>query len=749
MLSDDAHFEGQNRPSLFQRAVKRLAGLSRARFMIGYSLAAVLTVLAVSLTSAAPGSGPIGPASRVVLALLIGNLLLILGLVAVMGWRVWRLVARSSDAGSRLHLRFVALFAAAAVAPAVIVAIFFGLLVNQGVDNWFNMRVRTAVENGAAFANAYLNEQQRYIQSEMGGLASDLNAVSGKLAESPVAYSNYLQAQATFRAFPAVYVIDHQGRILARAESSNAPPYLAPPPQTMASADNGEIVMRPFASENLFRAVYRLKAYDDAYLYTARYVERGLMQRLFQSNQSVIDYRDAESNRARIKTVFALSYGETVLLVLVGAVWLGMAAASAISSPIAALVKAADQVAGGDLSARVDLGKAPAEIEVLSQAFNRMTKDLGDQQTALKAASLDAENRRQFIETVLSGVSAGVIGLDASGAISAANLQAMRFLELDPDAGLGQALDTIVPEFLPVRSTAKDMRGEAEQEIDLERGTQTLRLRVRASSLPEGGMVLTFDDITRLVAAQRNAAWRDVARRIAHEIKNPLTPIQLSAERLRRKYRGEITSDLETFDRCTETIIRQVGDIGRMVDEFSGFARMPAPQFSQCDASELLSQAVFAQRVADPETAIALQAPPGPVMLVCDSRMIGQSLTNLLKNAGEAIAARRQDEPGLAGKIVARLVLEDEALSFEIEDNGIGLPSKDRDRLTEPYVTTREKGTGLGLAIVKRVMEEHGGLLILGDAAQLPGACTELKFIYASAPQIVTSQTFERGSRGS
>jgi two-component system nitrogen regulation sensor histidine kinase NtrY len=733
MLSANPPAEPSDQVPLFGRLIRRLRSLGRARFAIGYGLAAILTVLAVSLTSAAPGSGPIGPASRIVLALLIANFLLILGLVAVMAWRVWTLVAQSKDAGSRLHLRFVALFAAAAVAPAVIVAIFFGLLVNQGVDNWFNLRVRTAVENGAAFANAYLNEQQRYIQSEMGGLASDLNAVANRLTESPVAYSNYLQAQATFRAFPAVYVIDHQGRILARAESPNAPPYLAPPPQTMNAADQGEIVMRPFASENLFRAVYRLKGYDDAYLYTARYVERGLMQRLFQSSQSVIDYRDAESNRSRVKTVFALSYGQTVLLVLVGAVWLGMTAASAISSPIGALVQAADRVAGGDLSARVTLGKAPIEIEVLSQAFNRMTKDLGDQQAALRDASLDAETRRQFIETVLSGVSAGVVGLDASGAISAANLHAMQLLELDPTDGLGQALDAAAPEFLPVRANALERMGEAEAEIDLQRSTQTLRLRVRAASLPEGGMVLTFDDITRLVAAQRNAAWRDVARRIAHEIKNPLTPIQLSAERIRRKYRSEITSDLETFDRCTETIIRQVGDIGRMVDEFSGFARMPAPQFAQCDATELLSQAVFAQRVADPDTAIALQSPPGPVPLTCDSRMIGQSLTNLLKNAGEAIAARRQDEPSLAGKITARLVVEAGGLSFEIEDNGIGLPPKDRDRLTEPYVTTREKGTGLGLAIVKRIMEEHGGQLVLSDAAQMPGACTRLRFVVTDA----------------
>jgi two-component system nitrogen regulation sensor histidine kinase NtrY len=261
---------------------------------------------------------------------------------------------------------------------------------------------------------------------------------------------------------------------------------------------------------------------------------------------------------------------------------------------------------------------------------------------------------------------------------------------------------------------------------------------------------LTFDDITRLVTAQRNAAWRDVARRIAHEIKNPLTPIQLSAERIRRKYRGEIQSDLETFDRCTDTIIRQVGDIGRMVDEFSSFARMPAPQFSTCDANEMLRQAVFAQRVADPETVIVLEEPDETIGLTCDARMVGQGLTNLLKNAGEAISARRLKEPDLQGRIMARLVLVDGAPAFEVEDNGIGLPSRDRDRLTEPYVTTREKGTGLGLAIVKRIMEDHGGDLALSDAAVTPGALTSLRFARSSRVQmsLAKAPATERGSHG-
>jgi two-component system nitrogen regulation sensor histidine kinase NtrY len=460
-----------------------------------------------------------------------------------------------------------------------------------------------------------------------------------------------------------------------------------------------------------------------------------ILAQLRQSEQAVVDYRDAEASRARIQTIFALSYVSTAILVLVGAVWVGMAAATQISNPVARLVLAADRVAEGDLSARVEIGRDPEEIAVLSRSFNRMTQDLESQQAALKAASEDAQERRRFIEAVLSGVSAGVIGLDPSGSISAANERALTLIGLDGETALGRSLAEVAPEFDAVATRAADTGQDVEAEVDLVRSAETHRLRIRASGRPDG-LVLTFDDITRLVTAQRNAAWRDVARRIAHEIKNPLTPIQLSAERLRRKYRAEIKSDLETFDRCTDTIIRQVGDIGRMVDEFSAFARMPAPKFAEDDAAELLRQAVFAQRVAYPEISVELEEPPSGAGFVCDSRMVGQALANVLKNAGEAVSARRAREPDLAGRLTAKLVADAAAFTFEIEDNGVGLPKRDRERLTEPYVTTREKGTGLGLAIVKRILEEHGGELVLADAGTPPGARAILRFPKLKTPQL-------------
>ena len=709
------------------------------RFLLafGYVVAILLTIATVYLSSwKAPDAGPVGPASRTILAVVLANLVLIIGLLAATSWNVVRLIReRARDAGARLHLRFVVMFALAAVLPAIVVAVFFGALVTRGVDNWFSKRVRTVVENSATVARSYVNVQTQNIYGDLLAMATDLDRSAPLFRSNPVAFGRLLEGQAANRYFPATYIIDHEGRILADAEADSAPTFVSPPPQTMHAADNGEVIIKDFDSADLFRALYKLKAYDDAYLYVVRRVEPGMLSHLMAASGSLTAYRDADTNRRQIQAVFLLTYAETVLLVLVGAVWFGMAAANSISAPIARLVAAAHRVAGGDLAARVEAHNDPEEIAVLSRAFNKMTNDLQAQQAALMAASVEAESRREFIETVLAGVSAGVIGLDAAGRISAANQQAHQLLGLSRES-LGGPLAKAAPELQAVAAAAgRSAAGEAEAELDLVRAGETLRLRVRASGTAEGGLVLTFDDITRLLTAQRSAAWRDVARRIAHEIKNPLTPIQLSAERLRRKYRKDIVGDVETFDRCTETIIRQVGDIGRMVDEFSAFARMPAPKFETLSASELLRQAVFAQRVADPETAIELTEPPEEVWIVCDGRMVGQALTNVLKNAGEAIAARRQTSPSLKGRIAARLVVDGRGVAFEVEDNGVGLPSVNRDQLTEPYVTTREKGTGLGLAIVKRIQEEHGGELLLLDAAKAPGAKAVLRLPPAALTQ--------------
>ena len=723
------------------RRFRFLVGRARTLFALGYGLAALAAAGAIFLTAAAPGGRDLQQASGAVVALLVADLFLIAALTVVAGRRVLTLFgAGSGDAGVRLHRRFVTLFAIAAVAPAIIVALFFGLLVNRGVESWFSARVRTAVEDSAKIGRAYLQEQTDATQQGLAIVAADLNSNAAFLQRSPLGYGKLmLQELASRRDFVSIYLIDHEGRVLGRAEQGGAPPYVAPPPEMTRPQPGGEAPLRLDEKGEVARAVFRLTAYPDAYLYVVRPLGAGIMEQLRNSYDSISAYRQSAASRERIQAIFMMSYVATALLVLLGAVWVGVALAGQIAAPVARLVQAADRVAGGDLTARVLSDGEPAELAVLTRAFNRMTHDLGEQQHALRLASREAQDRRAFIEAVLSGVSAGVVGLDGEGRISAVNSRALTLLDLKLETTAGATLEAVAPEFAETLARHLRTGADAEAELDVVRGGETRRLRVRAAGGGEGGVVLTFDDITRLMAAQRSAAWRDVARRIAHEIKNPLTPIQLSAERIRRKYRKEITSDLETFDRCTDTIVRQVGDIGRMVDEFSAFARMPAPVFATQDAAELLREAVFAQRVAYADIAVELDDPGAPEPLSCDARMIGQALANVLKNAGEAVAARVLADPSRGpGLIQARF--EDAAglLAIVVEDDGVGLPAKDRERLVEPYVTTREKGTGLGLAIVRRICEEHGGELILRDAARLSGARVELRFPRPARPSGVT-----------
>ena len=698
---------------------------NRALFGAAYALAFLITGAAIWLVAVAPGVGSDGgaraTASHAVLWVLLANLVLIGLLAALVGMRVMRLVRDRQDASARLHLRFVALFSFVAVVPAILIALVFGVLVNRGVDQWFSGNVQSAVTNGANIGRAYVADVESGMQSDMETIAVELGGIRD-VFDNRIQFSSALTQIADYFGYPAVYILSGEGEVLASGELPGAPPYLAPPRSELEMAAEGE-TLPAAVTENpdTLRTLYPLPEYGNAYLYVVRPLAPGLIAQMRTGDESIQAYREAEESRARIQAAFALSYLETALMVLVGAVWLGMSAASAISGPIGRLVKAADRVAGGDLTARVDPKADPGEIAVLSNAFNRMTGDLEAQQAALKTASEEAQGRSRFIETVLSGVSAGVIGLDRRGRISAINDSAVHLLSIAEVDLRGRPLAEVAPELSELVGRVE---AHIEEDVDVSREGETRRLRVRIEGGQGGEMVLTFDDITRLVTAQRNAAWRDVARRIAHEIKNPLTPIQLSAERLKRKFRARIGEDVEVFDRCTDTIIRQVGDIGRMVDEFSSFARMPAPRFAAENPAELLREAVFAQRVAMPDLVVELVEPLPEAKQQADGRMVGQALINILKNAGEAVTAWRLSHPAEAESVAIRASLEvaDGLATYVVEDAGKGLPARDRDRLTEPYVTTREKGTGLGLAIVKRICEDHGGELKLADAEGLSGA---------------------------
>ncbi|ESQ89611.1 ATPase [Asticcacaulis sp. AC460] len=715
----------------------RSAGLKRLLLAAGYGASILTTAFIVWLIIAGPGIGPIAQTSEYLLILACLNLVLLLGLIAVVIRRVIKIArSRGADAGARLHLRFVFLFSVAAVTPAIIIALMFGVL-NRGIDQWFQERVDSSVENGAAIAKSYLAAERNSVQTAMVDLQAALQSEAAhQLYPDRLAFSQALKSRLDSNGvLTAIYIIDRQGQILARAESPDAPVYVAPADDVLAYVAREGPILAEYPGPDAQRVVFPLTGYDGAMLYGVRLLPEGIIKRLRDSEAAILDYRNIKDARARGQGLFIMAYVEAVLLVLIGAIWGGTSAAESIAIPVARLVQAAGKVASGDLNARVMTTRQSEDIAVLSRAFNHMTSDLQTQQQALKQAGDEAETRRRFIETVLSEISAGIVGLDEGEQISAINRHAANFIGIPSDDAVGLKIRDVAPEIAELLDKVSAHRVE-EQEVDLVRRGETRRVRVRVSGLETGGAVLTFDDITRLIAAQRNAAWKDVARRIAHEIKNPLTPIQLSAERLRRKYRAQIETDVETFDRLNDTIIRQVGDIGRMVDEFASFARMPAPNFAEEEAAELVRSCVFSQRVARADIIIDIVEPLPELRVVCDGRMLGQALGNVLKNGGEAISSRLLRDrgsdvitpaDGIVGHLRVEMTAEEGFLLITVEDDGIGLPEKDRDRLTEPYVTTREKGTGLGLAIVKRILEDHGGEFWLTDAVHLSGARAVLR----------------------
>ncbi|MDE1174225.1 MAG: PAS domain-containing sensor histidine kinase [Parvibaculaceae bacterium] len=710
---------------------------------IGFAIAAIAlgTFTYMLLT----GLTPFQPTRALLLALLVANLAVVFVLFALISWRVAKvIIARASgSAGAKLHSRLVATFAILAVTPAIIVAVFAAVTLNRGLDFWFTQRAQLIMTNAQTVAEAYLREHKNVMRGDVLAMATDLNRVAPFIAQAPQRFQQYLGTQAALRALPAVYIITDKGQILYKATANIAPELSLPSAGQFREADKGDVVLFTVDPGNQIRALEKLSGMDGAYLYVARFVDARVLEYIQQTQEAVNEYDNLQTRRFTIQVTFALIYVAVAMLVLMAAIWMGLWAANRIVEPIIRLVLAHEHVSAGDLSARVEVGQTGDELDMLSRAFNKMTSQLESQRNALVEANHQLDQRRQFTEAVLFGVSAGVIGLDAEGQIHHANRAARNFLEPDGGDIVGRNIADVAPRMLPLLKLAQtNPRRYAQDQIVLPHNGQdrTLNLRITNadsenadSQMNIGGYVLTFDDITELVMAQRTSAWADVARRIAHEIKNPLTPIQLSAERLKRKYAKEIVTDPEIFQQCTDTIIRQVSDIGRMVDEFSSFARMPSAVFKPTEINEIVRQAVFLQRVGHPEIAYTLRAPAEPVEIDCDGRLVSQALTNILKNAAEAIRGN-EDEMGedatmkpadhQIGKVNIDLIVDAGAVTIMITDSGRGLPETDRLKLTEPYITTRSKGTGLGLAIVKKVMEDHGGTLVLEDAPRTEGWTT-------------------------
>lgn len=697
---------------------------SALMFIIGLCVAGLLT--ATATVTLLLGEGLAGEANDTIRTLLIASLGLSAGLAGILLHRLMRVARawRASASGARLHIRFFTLFSLAALAPAILVAAFLGFTFSQGIDRWFSQRVENTIENAADVGRAYVDLASGGISGEVEAMATDLNAAERGLTEDRTRYLAFLAAQAQRRELTSAYVIDSSGTVLAPARHPEEAPLQMPSRDAFAAANDGDVYVNFDDAHDRVVALYRLAAYPDAFLAVTRSVAPGLVSQLRSFRASVDDYRSAREQQASLQGLFGLAYLSTALIVVLAAGWVGLTSATRVAEPIGKLVGAARRVASGDLRARVAVGEERDEVDALAVAFNRMTAQLDSQRRDLVEAQEDAENRRSFIEAVLGGVSAGVVGLDRDGRITAANRSAETLLGHSHDDMIGRRLVDMTPAFSELLNQAAPSAETEAQRVDLMRENGSVHLSVRMSPDAEGGLVLTFDDMTRVISAQRQEAWKDVARRIAHEIKNPLTPIQLSAERLRKKYSDEVTSDPETFQKCTETILRQVADIGRMVDEFSSFARMPTPRMAFSDISQVARSTVFAQRLVFPDIRIEVEGADEPIGLVSDERLIGQALLNLIKNASESVQGRRErDGEPKDGFVTLRLRDLDFGVQFEVVDNGAGFPEKDRHRLIEPYVTTRTKGAGLGLAIVARIVEDHGGLIELDDApGQGPGA---------------------------
>jgi two-component system, NtrC family, nitrogen regulation sensor histidine kinase NtrY len=682
--------------------------------IIAYVFGVVLTF--VALLFAVSGGDIVGPASIwIVLLLAISGVVIVFLFVTV--WARLANLARAgreAQTGAKLHLRFVSLFALTSVIPAIVIALFSGLTIQRGVQAWFSDQVRDAVEATRRFGNDSIDKAGEAIKVDLAAMAVDLNASAAQLRADPRAFKAYLADQADRRGFVAVYVLDDRGtKILMAQRPTGVPPFVMPDAGDYANAQAGDVDVNQ-DSQAIIRGLYRLDGFNNSYLAAVRLPEPGQLELFQKAGSAVRAYKLIEDRQGRLQILFALAYLEIVLLVMIGAAWLGLVSAGRISSPIGLLAQAAERVRGGDMSARVEQIGGGDEIAALGTTFNKMTGELQFQRIAIEQAREEAESRSAFIRAVLEGVSAGVVSLDDSATVRAANGSAARLLRLEEGELEGLDFSGAVPEFAAIVARARPnlpAQGQAERLI----GTETVLFDVRAAYAGED-LVVTFDDVSGLLAAQRQAAWKDVARRIAHEIKNPLTPIQLSAERLKRKYGESVTGDRDTFVRLTDTIVRQVTDIGRMVDEFSSFARMPAPRFATDDLCEALRQAVFAQRIASPDIDVTSSMPPEPVFVSMDTRLITQAFANILKNAAEGISARiAQDGDQFVGEIVAHLSVDEKSAWIDIVDNGVGFPANDRRRLLEPYMTTRAKGTGLGLAIVARAFEEHGGGLELAD----------------------------------
>jgi len=688
--------------------------------LVGCALVSALVSFAILL-----GLTPIEPVDSVVLAALIVNLVfvvLMLGLVFA-EIRTLTRARKRGKAAARLHIRIVALFSIVAILPAILVAIVASITLDVGLDRWFSIRTKSIVNSSLSVAESYVLENARFLQGQTVSMANDLDNVRSLYSLDRTGFTNFMTRQAIGRGLMGAFLVRPDGSVILQADIKTERPIPSIPKDALRDAVNGKPTLIPPGVTNLVGAVIPMQKIEGTYLYTVRVVDPNVMQSMREMREATEEYQTLEQGRAPLQLAFGILYLGFALIVLIAAIWTAIAVADRLVRPIRVLIDASDMVASGNLDVVVPVHASDGDVGSLAKTFNNMIVQIRTQRDEILVAKDQIDDRRRFTEAVLSGVSAGVVGVDRDSGISIANRSASSILGDGTHEIIGQPFTAVAPEFSDILARAALLPGrETRSQVIVKRSgkERTLDVKVTREDNHDGqeSFVITIDDITDLLIAQRSTAWADVARRIAHEIKNPLTPIQLSAERIRRRYGRQIPDDdRAVFDQCTDTIIRQVEDIGRMVDEFSSFAQMPKPAKTKTDLRDILKETVFMREVSRNDITFHQDWGDEPMIGMFDARMLAQAFGNLIKNATEAIDAVPDDLERDGKHIHIRARNGDlNGYSVDIIDNGRGLPTENRNRLLEPYMTMRDKGTGLGLAIVKKIIEDHGGSLQLQDA---------------------------------
>jgi two-component system nitrogen regulation sensor histidine kinase NtrY len=713
-------------PTASDEAVVRVTDRRASFALPGLILAGGALLCAIATLLMLLGLTPVAPTSSVVFTSVVINGMFVLGLMALIAREVARLVkARSRGrAAARLHIRIVALFSIVAITPAILVAIVASLTLNVGLDRWFGVRTQQIISSSQSVAQAYLMENASYLQGQTVSMANDLERNRSLYSLDRTGFADLMTRQARGRGLLGAFLVRRDGSAIVQAEIKTERPLPAIPKDALDASANGQPTLIPPGVTNLVGAVIKLDEIPGSFLYTVRAVDPRVMNAMRMVEDNTAEYKAMEEGRMSLQIAFAVLYIGFALIVLLAAIWTAIAIADRIVRPIRLLISAADNVASGNMNVLVPVRSADGDVGSLSRTFNKMISEIRTQRDEILEAKDEVDDRRRFIEAVLSGVTAAVIGVEHDRRITIVNTSAEDLMTLTSDELVGKSLVEIAPEVDQVVTEATMRhRSDFRKQISLVRGgtVRTLSVQVTREESRDANesYVITLDDITDLVIAQRSTAWADVARRIAHEIKNPLTPIQLSAERIRRRFGKNIAeADRPVFDQCTDTIIRQVGDIGRMVDEFSSFARMPKPTMEPSDLRDVLRDAVFLREMGNSHVKFERELGDERLEGMFDTRMLGQAFGNLIKNAVEAIEGLPSDEARAQPKILVRASLDPERDRFTVDviDNGRGLPVENRHSILEPYMTMREKGTGLGLAIVKKIIEDHGGQIELHDA---------------------------------